>query len=217
MPIPEDILLQLQLEFPWLTLDQIRHMLQTKTTVGGHGGGEGGQSNIGSSGSSSRPVEQDIPEDVVAKVVAHLTAMRQEIAQADGSTSYFKIRVLGVGWSIKLFGKTVKDIACSCKDKSTETWCHAVGWPKVCSFAVNKYRGVDNCKMLAEELRRRGDLFMTCWQDAGAPSGFSFEECKHAYKSTDEYSDWCNELAIGSEFAKVAFEIIDLCPRPVPP
>ena len=69
VPIPEDILLQLQLECLWLTLDQIRHMLQTKTTVGGHGGGEDGQSNTGSSGSSSRPVEQDIPEDVVVKVV----------------------------------------------------------------------------------------------------------------------------------------------------
>ena len=116
-----------------------------------------------------------------------------------------------------MFGQTVKDIGCSCKDKSTETRCRVVGWPKVRSFAVNKYRGVGNCKMLAEELRRRGDLFMTCWQDAGAPSGLVFEECKRAYTPTDEYRDWFDESAIGSESAKAAFEIMDLCPRPVPP
>lgn len=215
-PIADDILLAVQLEFPWLTLSQIRDMLQAKTSCGSGGGGQAGQSNPGSSASSSRPVTQDVPEDVLAQVHSDLNALRTELAEADEPTSQFKIRVLGGPWSQKMFGKTVTDVGCYAKDRTTETWCLACGWPSARSFAVTKFRGIDNCRMLAEEVRRKGDYFYQCWLNAGSPAPFSFDDCHHGYRTTDAYSDWFDELIMSTECSKAAFQLRGMCPRPLP-
>ena len=86
---------------------------------------------------------------------AELLALREEIGVSDDPQSYFRIRVLGGEWSLKLFKKIITGIGCYVKDKSTKTWRDAVGWSSSRSFAVQKYRGVANVRMLAEEIRRK--------------------------------------------------------------
>ena len=115
-----------------------------------------------------------------------------------------------------MFGKTVTDVGCYAKDRTTETWCLACGWPAARSFAVTKFRGIDNCRMLAEEVRRKGDYFYQCWLNAGSPAPFSFDDCHHGYRTTDEYSDWFDELMMSTECSKAAFELRGMCPRPLP-
>ena len=215
-PIDEDILLQLQIEFPWLTLAELRNMLQTKTSVAAGPGPQAGPANSGGSSSSTRPVGQEIDEDVVARVQSELADIREDVAQGEDTISYFRIRVLGGEWSMKLFGKTTTDVGCYAKDRSTKTWCDVVGWPKARSFAVQKFAGVENARMLAEEVRRKSDFFMTAWVDAGSPSPFAFEDCKHSYRSPDEWTEWMDSLPLDSESCKAALDITGMCPRSVP-
>ena len=217
VPIDEDILLQLQLEFPWLTLAQLREMLEARTSVVVGGGGQTGSSNPGPSSRSARSLDYEVAEDVVARVQAELRALRDELAQSDDSLSYFRIRVLGGEWSLKRSGKTTTDVGCYAKDKSTKNWCDVVAWPSARSFAVGKFGGVQNARMLSEEVRRKGDYFINAWVDPGSPLQFSFDDCKQGYRTTDEYYDWMDSLALNSWGCKAAFEIRDMCPRPVPP
>ena len=66
--------------------------------------------------------------------------------------------------------------------------------------------------MLAEEVRRKGDLFMLAWVDAGSPDTFSFEACKAGYTSTAENMSWLDDLALHSECSRDAFKTRDMCP-----
>ena len=118
--------------------------------------------------------------------------------------------------SIKLFGKAATDIGCYAKDQSTRTWCDAVGWPRSRSFAISKFHGVGNCRMLCEEVRRKADFFMNAWVSAGSPAPYAFDEVKFGYTTTAEYSDWFDQLSMASESFKAAMDIRDMCPRPVP-
>ena len=96
--VDEHVLLLLQLEFPWLTLEQLRAMLQSKTTLE-TGGVTRGRPTVGisasSGSSSSRPEPQDVPEDVCAAVHSQLEVLRQELRADDSDAAFFKVRVLG--------------------------------------------------------------------------------------------------------------------------
>ena len=146
-------LLLLQHEFPWLTLAQLRAMLRGTTgteTGAGSAGHPTGGSSASSGSTSSRPVPQDIPEDVCAAVQSELEAVRRELREAGSESAFFKVRALGGEWSIKLFGKTVKDFGAYARDRSVSLFCQSVGWPERRSYAVSLYGGVVNSRMLAE-------------------------------------------------------------------
>ena len=216
VPVAEDILLLLQQEFPWLTLAQLREMLQTKTSVAVGGGGQAQPSNPGASGSSTVPVRAELTEDVVARVHTELADLRAQVLETNLPDSHFKLRVLGGEWSEALFGKTATDVGCYARDRTVETWCTVVAWPPRKSFAVTKHEGFQNCRMLSEEMRRKGDFYMDAWLAAGSPSPFSFAECAQHYQTVPEYRAWMDSLPLNSEQAKAALEIVGLTPRPVP-
>ena len=67
-----------------------------------------------------------------------------------------------------------------------------------------------------KEMCRRGNFFIKAWADAGSPGGFSFDELWHAYRPPPSYSDWFDTIAMGSNEAKAAWEIMGFCPRRVP-
>ena len=74
---------------------------------------------------------------------------------------------------MKLFKKLTTDFGSYAKDKSIAKWCALTNFPERKSFAVNRY-GMANSRMLAEEVVRRGDLFLGAWVDAGSPSAYDF-------------------------------------------
>ena len=218
-PIKQETLLLLQQEFPWLTTAQLLEMLNTKLTpeVAAPAPADVRASASASSGSSSsRPTGMDVPEDVVAAVHAELSALRAELSADDDSSKHFKVRALGGEWSKKLFDKSVTDIGAYARDKTIKTWCAAVGWPEARSFATMKYSGVRNCRMLAEEVARKGNYYLAAWEAAGSPAPWDFEHLKAGYSSTRAYEDWFNDLFLDSESSKAAFAIQVLCPLPIP-
>lgn len=158
----------------------------------------------------------DVPEDVVAAVHAELSALRAELSADDDSSKHFKVRALGGEWSKKLFDKSVTDIGAYARDKTIKTWCAAVGWPEARSFAIMKYSGVRNCRMLAEEVARKGNYYLAAWEAAGSPAPWDFEHLKAGYSSTRAYEDWFNDLCLDSESSKAAFAIQVMCPLPIP-
>ena len=95
-------------------------------------------------------------------------------------------------------------------------WCNGVGWPQAKSFAARKHGGVDTSRHLSEEMCRRGNSFIKAWIDAGSPSGFMFDHVKLSYKPPDSYTEWLDGLSVNSNAWKAAYQIVELCPLPVP-
>ena len=217
--VDERALLLLQHEFPWLTIEQLRAMLRGKSATE-TGAGSAGQPTGGSSASSgspaSRPVPQDVPEDVCAAVQSQLEALRRELREAECESSFFKVRVLGGDWSVRLFGQSAKDFGAYAKDKAVAAFCQSVGWPERRSYAVRLHGGVLNSRMLAEEVARKGNYFFQCWTDAGSPAPFSFRDLKQAYVSPAEYTEWFELQPVASAQFRAAHEIFELCPLDVP-
>ena len=208
-PIDEEVLRLLQLEFPWLTLEEIRNMLRTRVDVGGGGGGGGGG---GASGSAhEEPVE--LPQDVLAAVSTQLDAMREEVAGIMPAESYFVVKVLGGEWSIKLKRKAASDVSSYPKNKFVQDWCAAVAWPPSKSYAVTKY-GHGNAVKLASEVCRRGDYFVREFVARDCPNGFDFAAIASGYASTPEYVEWFDNLPLNSFSSQAAFQIRQLVLRP---
>ena len=214
-PIDEETLRLLQLEFPWMTLEQLQELLSSKATVS-VGVGRGGASTSSGSG---QPVPLELPQDVIADVATQLQALRNDIAVP--VESYFRVRVLGGEWSITLFRKVAKDIGAYPKNKDAVSWCQAVGWPPggsktgVRSFSVSMY-GLEGSRHLAEEMCRRGDHYLRSWVDAGSPTPYDFAPVKVGYVSTREYIQWFDDIPLSSHASKVAFQIRDFVPDALP-
>jgi hypothetical protein len=206
----DEILRLLQLEYPWLSEAELRDMLkmhgrtspQTVAVVGG-----GGQ---------QQELVDELPADVIAQVSLNLEALRAEVAasNAGGVDSYFKLRVLGGIWSVKLQCRLTTDFGCYAMDKSVSKWCSKTKFPERKSFAVNLY-GFSNARVLAEEVVRLGDHFMSGWVDEGSPVPFDFGPLRASYQSTAEYQQWFDDLPLDSASSRAAFELMVLMPMPL--
>ena len=209
----KDTLLLFQQEFPCLTLEQILELMQTKLSTGS-GASSGGSHNPGpSSGSSSAPpVAFDLAEDVVARVDSQLRDLRSELDANDEAFKRFRMRALGGEWSVKQFKKTVNDMGCYARDKSVRAWCESDRFSAAMSFAIDKYGGLHNSRMLAEDVTRKGNYYYQAWLDADCPDTFNFEDLKSGYRSTPAYNNWWEDLLLTSASFKAAVAIAEMCP-----
>ena len=148
-----------------------------------------------------------------------LSALRQQWAGLESEhESFFNIKVLGGEWSVSRFRKVATDISVQAKDTYIDLWCKSAGWPPAPGqrhFSVAKC-GMENARMLGEELCRRGNFFLGSWVDQGSPGGLNFQPLCGACKSPQEYTDWFEALPLSSVSAKAAFVMRNLCPLPVP-
>ena len=217
LPIDAEILRLLHLEFPWMTLEELQNMLTTKARVQ-----EGGGHVQSSSAAGSGVVPEVLPEDVLAGVAAQLAALKDDAADFDTVDSNFRVRVLGGDWSITLHQQVATGIGAYPKGKEVVQWCQKVGWPPggakngVRSFAVLLY-GLDGARHLAEEMCRLGDYYMKSWMSAGCPTPFDFGPFRHGYVTAPEYGAWFDAQSLASAASKVAFEIQEFVPKPIPP
>ena len=69
--------------------------------------------------------------------------------------------------------------------------------------------------MLAEEMIRLGDHFMSGWIDDGSPVPYDFVPLWAAYRFTPEYDAWFDDLPFDSFSSQAAFDIKDLVPNPL--
>ena len=168
------------------------------------------------SGSSSVAVPDDIPEDVFAAVSAELMGLKEQYAGFDEEGTFFTVRVLGGNWSISQRKMPCTDVGAYAIEKSTQLWCKGVGWPSAKSFAVKKHDGVENARFLSEEMCRLGNAYVKAWIDAGSPQGFIFDHVRAGYRSPPQYTEWFDNLPVSSAAYKAAYELTQLCPRPVP-
>ena len=209
-----EVLRLLQMEFPWLTLAQLEALLTKKVlTCSGSGGGRG--SSSGSRAES--PGNLDLAEDIVAAVSQDLMTLREEVGHGAG-VDFFTVRVLGGQWSMQRFKQMATDVGCFPKDQSVRVWRSAVGWPPAPgqrNFAVRKF-GLAGARMLASEMCRRGNHFMSAWEQSGKPGGFDFLPVAASYRSNDEYDTWFDALPVSGDCFKAAMVIRGLIPRPVP-
>ena len=213
-PTDPEVLRLLQLEFPWLSLQELQELL-TK------GGGQQSARTHGGSSSSSGGVQSpgatDLPEDIVVSVSNELSALRDTVGHGSGP-GHFTVKVLGGEWSLTRFQKAATDIGVYPKDKATDIWCKGVGWPPSPgqkSFSVSKF-GQENAHQLATAMCRLANYYITSWIDQGSPSGFSFELLKGAYVPGPDYHAWVDTLPVNGEAFKAAALISRLCPNPVP-
>ena len=145
-----------------------------------------------------------------------MEALRAEVAASNvgGDASFFKLRVLGGQWSVKLKKKLTTDFGSYAQDKSVAKWCEQTKFPERKSFAVNRY-GLGNARVLAEEVVRRGDHFMAGWVDAGSPVPFDFSALAASYRTTAEYEQWFDDLPLDSWSSKAAFDVREIIPMPL--
>ena len=211
-PTDPEVLRLLQLEYPWLSIEELQELLCKK--VQQVGSGAGGSS---SSHGVSAPQASDLPEDVAASVAAELSSLREEVGHGS-SVGHFTVKVLGGDWSVTRFHKGATDIGVYPKDKATGNWCKGVGWPPSPgqkSFSVSKF-GTENARQLASEMCRLANYYITSWIERGSPGGFDFEGLKGAYVPSLEYQAWVDSLPLNSDAFKAAVVIRKLCPLPVP-
>ena len=207
----------LQVEYPWLSLEELQEMLTQHVHRPAPGAaGPGGASCASSSSTQQQqPQPEDLPEDIVVQMNADLELIRAEVAEGHaGAGSFFRLKALGGEWSVKLFKKLTTDFGSYAKDKSIAKWCALTNFPERKSFAVNRY-GMANSRMLAEEVVRRGDFFLGAWVDAGSPSAYDFHPLVAAYRSTAEYEQWFDDLPLDSWSSKAGFALRDLVPLPI--
>ena len=209
-----EVLRLLQLEFPWLTVAQLEALLTKKGLTGGGDGGGGGSASGSRAESSGGLV---LPEDVVACVSEQLMNLREEVGHG-ASADVFNLKVLGGPWSIQRSKQMATDVGCIPKDGEVRLWCSAVGWPPAPgqrNFAVRKF-GIEGARMLASEMCRRGNHFMSAWEQAGKPGGFDFQPVAASYMTNDEHEAWFDTLPVRSDCFKAAMVIRGLVPQPVP-
>ena len=214
-----ETLLLLQQEYPWLSLEELQEILKQQVhqipaeAAGGAGPAQGASSSSGG-GREVRPAEE-LAEDIVAQVHDDLGAIRAEVADAHaGEHSFFRLRALGGEWSVKLFKKLTTDFGSYARDKSVSKWCDKTSFPPAKSYSTNKY-GHDNARILAEEMVRLGDHFMSGWIADGSPVPYDFIPLRASYRSTPEYDLWFDDLPLESFSSKAAFEIQVVVPNPL--
>ena len=57
---------------------------------------------------------------------------------------------------------------------------------------------------------------MRCWVAAGSPTPYDFDPVKVGYVGTRECTQWFDDIPLSSHASKVAFQIRDFVPAPVP-
>ena len=211
--VDDEVLRQLQLQFPWMSIEELKDLLVTTRGQVERSGNNGGKSSGKSSQRNQAP--EEINEDVVAAVAAQAEELRSQIVVDDQPTVYFKVRFCCCRWSAAKFGVPATDIGAYAKDRSTDLWCTAVGWPRAKSYAIPRY-GHDNCHHLASECVRRGNYFMQTWVGQGSPTPFDFTAVVTGYVEPPDYAQWFDGLPIDSFSFQAAMQLRDLMPRPVP-
>ena len=212
-PTDPEVLRLLQLEYPWLTIEEIEALLSKAR----HDGATSSSSSSAKQDGATSRSSSTLPEDAVAAVAAELEALRQEAGHGAGE-GHFRVRVLGGEWSSRRFNVASTDIGSFPVDKSTRLWCTAVGWPPAPgqkTFACRKF-GVEAGRRLAEELTRRANHFIDGWIDAGSPSGFAFDSLHASYRSPEAFNTWFEGLPLASDAWRAAMVIRDLIPQRVP-
>ena len=218
--VDEETLRLLQLEFPWLSLQELLEILKQKLApqAGGAQGAAGGSSAGGAArvaGAEPPPTPPEMPEDIAARVLDELEVIRAEVAgcQHEG-IQYFRLRVLGGPWSVRLKRTLTTDFGSYAKDKSVSKWCDKTGFPVRKSFATNHY-GNANARMLAEEVQRRGNYFFSAWVTADCIVPFDFAAAAAVYSAPQEYHTWFDALPMASYSSQAAFQITNLVLRPM--
>ena len=201
--VDDEMLRQLQLLFPWMSVEELRKMLCRSATAASQ------RQPSHSAGSSSGPtaapfVPEEVPEEVLADLARQLEEMRNDV-EADVA-SYFKVRVLGGQWSASSRGVAANDLGAYAKTRDVEIWCSAVGWPRSKSFAVTKF-GHQAALMLSKGYVHKGNWFYKQWLDLGCPAPFDWGQISGAYRRDTEYDEWFDGVPIASEAFKSANDI----------
>ena len=216
--LDEETLRLLQLEFPWLSLEELQAILKQHVHTPAPGGvGASGPSGSSSSSGQQRQQQEpeELPEDVVANVNEQLLAIRAEVSEATGNAaSYFRLRALGGQWSVLQVKTLTTGFGSYAKDKSVALWCEKTRFPVQKTFAVKKF-GMTNSRRLAEEVVRRGDYFFCGWVEAGSAVPFDFRPLAQAYRPHEDYSLWFDELDLASHSSQAAFALMELMPHPL--
>ena len=209
--ISDDVLRQLQVMFPWMSIEEIKEIASKKVgayvgaaCVAGGGGGHGVQ-----------PHEVVVvPDDVMASLAKELQDKQDELDEAE-TASYFKVRVLGGEWSASKKGQAVFDIGCYPKSRDVTIWCTGVAFPRAKSFSVRLY-GHQAAHALAQGWCHKGDWFYGRWQDLGCPGGLDWSELQAAYVPSREFSDWFDGVPVEAPAFHAGMTLVNFVPNPVP-
>ena len=124
-----EIVRLLQLEYPWLTMEEIQQLLKAKTPAAG----AGSSSTPSSRSSAVAPIIDEepfmVPEDMVAAVAAELESVKSQLETFKDENACFKTRVLGGQWSARFRLVPATDIGAYPKFQMVENMCKLVSWP----------------------------------------------------------------------------------------
>ena len=133
-----ETLVQLMLEYPWLTLAEIEAMIGLKKDVGGGAGAPSGGTSAG------EPDETELPEDLIARVASELDDAREEFENADQNI-YFFTKVLGGEWAQQRIGHAASDVGSFARGNDVKLRCRSTGFtragPPACGPTAMKMRG----------------------------------------------------------------------------
>ena len=82
----------------------------------------------------------------------------EEVAEDDG----FHLKILGGRWTAEHVDKVADRVAANARGSLAIEWCRQFRWPKMTSFAFNKYSQAGAVE-LAREVARRGKYFYAIW------------------------------------------------------
>ena len=209
--ISDDILRQLQVMFPWMSIEELKEIASKKEvkvwpcrTVSA-----GGALVV-----AQTPDVVVVPDDVMASLAKELQEKKDELDEAVTAT-YFKVRVLGGEWSASKKGQAVSDIGCYPKNRDVTIWCIGVGFPRAKSFSVRRY-GHQGAHALAEGWCHKGDWFFGRWQDLGCPGGLEWGELQAAYMPSSSFSDWFAGVPVETPAFQAGMMLANFVPNPVP-
>ena len=199
-----DTLVQLMLEYPWLTMAEIEAMIGRK---------EGGGAGASTGGTSAREkiAETELPEDLIALVATELDDAREALENVDDQQMYFYTKVLGGEWAQKRVGHAASDVGSYARGNDVKLWCRSTGFAAGRTFSLRAY-GHENARVLAEQVARRGNYFYSRWIEAGAPTPYSFDEVAENYDEGEDFAGWLQAQLVGSKTYKEALKISQMVP-----
>ena len=130
--------------------------------------------------------QEEVDIDVVREQLACVRAQYEEdLGDDDG----FHVKILGGKWTAEHIGTIADRVSANARGQAAMEWCAEFKWPRMTSFAFNRYSEVGAVE-LAREVARRANHFYRLWLWSDDDPFRYTPEHLESYIEDFEWLDW---------------------------
>ena len=184
---------KLRCEFPWLTEEDLDRACGFKRIS------DGKRSKLHEASFDDEHADEppafnelsgDQLEEVDIDVVREqLAGVRAQYEEDLGDDEGFHVKILGGKWTAENIGTIADRVSANARGQAAMEWCAEFKWPRMTSFAFNRYSEVGAVE-LAREVARRANRFYRLWLWSDDDPFRYTPEHLESYNEDFEWLDW---------------------------